>query len=111
MDKNKYNANVDITKSHLKDFEHNFDLNKYIKYPIEKEIEQEKEKEKEKEKAEQNFMFEIKIYQYSFFIFTEVENLKFFNDSSTIFTIGAGISAPLLSILIGDGLEDFTETN
>ena len=98
-------TNLDISKSQFEDSRNNLSLKKLGN-------ENQIEKEKEKGKAEQNLMFEAKkISIFRLYCHISGKFEIFLMIAATIFTIGAGISGPLLSFLIGDGLDDFSGTS
>ena len=70
------------------------------------------EKEKEKGKVEQNLMFEqkdISLFRLYYHISGKFE--IFLMIAAIIFTIGAGCSNPILSLLLGNTLNDFGESS
>ena len=93
----------DISQSQLVDSDI-FSLRREIKIKI--------EDEKEKGEAEQNLIFGIKkisVFRLYYHISGKFE--IFLMILATIFTIGAGISDPILQYLLGDVLDDFLGTN
>jgi len=71
-----------------------------------------KEKDEEKGEAEQNLMFGVKRIS-PFYLYCHISgNFEIFlMILGTIFTIGAGCSGALISLLLGDTINDFTSTS
>ena len=81
--------------------------NNLIKLPKE----QEEEKE-EKGEAEQNLMFGVKkISPFRLYYHISGKFEIFLMIAATIFTIGAGCTGALISLLLGDTINDFTDTS
>ena len=74
--------------------------------------EKEKKEEKENGEAEQNLMFGVKkISPFRLYYHISGKFEIFLMIVGTIFTIGAGCSGALISLLIGDTINDFTDTS
>jgi len=103
MEQNENTTNSNICKTQTEDSINKLFIKKLII---------DDEQKKEKGKAEQNLMFETKkISVFRLYCHISGKFEIFLMIAATIFTIGAGISGPILSFLIGDGLDDFTSTS
>ena len=72
----------------------------------------EEEKEKEKGEAEQNLMFGLKkVSPFKLYYHISGKFEIFLMIAGAIFTMGAGCSGALISLLLGDTINDFTDTN
>ena len=103
MEQNENTTNSNICKTQTEDSINKLFIKKLII---------DDEQKKEKGKAEQNLMFETKkISVFRLYCHISGKFEIFLMIAATIFTIGAGISGPILSFLIGDGLDDFAGTS
>ena len=72
----------------------------------------ENKEEKEKGKAEQSLMFELKnISPFRLYYHISGKFEIFLMIAGIIFTIGAGCNNSILSLLLGNTLNDFTDSN
>ena len=111
MDKNRDNGKNDFLQELSVDNSHipiKITENSLINLPKE----QEKEEGKEKDKAEENLMFGVKqISPFRLYYHISGKFEIFLMIAGTIFTIGAGCSGSLVALLLGDTINDFTDTS
>ena len=92
-------------------FNKNNPENILINLPID-ENNNETNEEDEKGEAEKNLMFEIKkIYPFRLYYHISGKFEIFLMVVGAIFTIGAGCTGALVSLLVGDTVNDFTDTS
>ena len=100
-------SNIDNTQNSLKEL--NIE-NTLIKSPQEQTSINDKE-EKEKSEAEQNLMFGVKkVSPFKLYYHISGKFEIFLMIIGAIFTIGAGCSGALISLLLGDTINDFSDT-
>ena len=86
--------------------------NNTIDLPKEKNNSSDLPKEEEKCEAEQNLMFSLKnVSPFKLYYHISGKFEIFLMIVGAIFTIGAGCSGALISLLLGDTINDFTDTN
>ena len=86
--------------------------NNIIDLPKEKNYSSDLPEEEEKGEAEQNLMFGLKkVSPFKLYYHISGKFEIFLMIVGTIFTIGAGCSGALISLLLGDTINDFTNTN
>ena len=112
---NAFLKDLNVQTSHIPIYVLNQE-NDLINLPKEDKIMEKEEKEKKEEKengeAEQNLMFGVKkISPFRLYYHISGKFEIFLMIVGTIFTIGAGCSGALISLLIGDTINDFTDTS
>ena len=114
MEKNEDNENIIVNTTNIDNS--NNPLNKLniensVLNKLKYEYKEKEDKKEEKGEAEQNLMFGVKkIFPFRLYYHISGKFEIFLMITGAIFTIGAGCTGALISVLLGDTINDFSST-
>ena len=115
MKENEENNNISINVNNLDNSNNYLKITENTLIKLQKEdnpIKTEKEEKEEKGEAEKNLMFGVKkISPFRLYYHISGKFEIFLMIAGAIFTIGAGCTGALISLLLGDTINDFTDTS